>query len=252
MAALDTLFASIVNPLNHGSTMDAATINAALTAIGADDSILLIPNTNRNRVENSWVIDANVTVPSNVVLLVPYGSVISVSSGFTWTQNGQVIADRYQIWSGLGTTTFGSTIDVRAEWTGGSAYKMVEALASNGLVDVSKLAIQDSATSSTELQLKATQTGINNIENAKIEITDSINAEALAIETKSAGVFRLICSTTADFEVNSDTDFTDGLASVMRIDITNNQIILSGIPTSSAGLPSGALWSNSNVINIVP
>lgn len=33
---------------------------------------------------------------------------------------------------------------------------------------------------------------------------------------------------------------------------TGNRILMSGLPTSSAGLPSGALWNNSNVINIIP
>lgn len=235
MAALDTLFASLVNPLNHGSDMNAATINAALTAIGADDSILFIPNTNRNRVENSWTIDADVTVPSNVVLLVPYGSVISVSSGFTWTQNGQVIAGRYQIWQGLGTTTFGATIDVRAEWTGGVNHKMVEIDTNADKATVAATVLQVEAGTPTIFIKDTGQATIDTIQGL-IRWLTSTSAVAATIGYVAAN---------GEFLIENDS-VSEGI----KFDSAAGEYVFLNLPTSAAGLPTGALWNNAGVINV--
>ena len=40
-------------------------------------------------------------------------------------------------------------------------------------------------------------------------------------------------------------------ADFRAIETTAGKIVFGGLPTSSAGLPTGALWNNSGVINIV-
>jgi hypothetical protein len=57
----------------------------------------------------------------------------------------------------------------------------------------------------------------------------------------------------SDVLVDSATlEFTIGGAFVPYTLTNYGNVVFSGLPTSSAGLPSGALWRNGTVINIVP
>lgn len=106
-----------VSALDYGATMDSATINAALAAIGSADIGLLVEPVDRAGNLNPWIIDANVTVPSNVTLVAGYGVLLTLQPGITWTQNGPVHAGPYTVWSvGSGTLVIPRNVRRLHEW----------------------------------------------------------------------------------------------------------------------------------------
>lgn len=56
----------------------------------------------------------------------------------------------------------------------------------------------------------------------------------------------------ANVLVNGGTLSLVGGINQTRIDLTPLNIVMTGLPTSPVGLPSGALWNNSGVLNITP
>lgn len=90
--------ASIVNPLQYGSALDSTTMNAAITAIGANNRVLMLT-------EGTWTISANVTVPRNITLFVPQGARVTINNGITLTLNGPYDFHDPAWYTGLGTLT---------------------------------------------------------------------------------------------------------------------------------------------------
>jgi len=81
-----------------GTEYTAATINTALARVATQNvSFTFSPGT--------WVIGANVTIPSTIACVVPAGCIFSVSSGFTLTFNGHVFRESLTWTSGGGTVT---------------------------------------------------------------------------------------------------------------------------------------------------
>lgn len=107
-AALGEIFKSYsgnVNVLSHAS------LSAAITAIGATATTLLIPA--------SMAVTASLTIPKNVVLTVSGVGEFNVSSGQTLTINGPLVAPRRQIFTGSGSVRFGASISTAyPEWFG--------------------------------------------------------------------------------------------------------------------------------------
>lgn len=101
---------SIVNPTTYGT--DAVTLGLAATvaALGATQATIVVTTTQ--------VITANLTIPSNISLWVISPGQISVNSGKTVTINGPFSSGSYQVFSGLGTVTFGMppVSGVMPEW----------------------------------------------------------------------------------------------------------------------------------------
>lgn len=88
-------------------------ISSALTRIGSNTvSIWLAPGT--------WTISDNLTIPSNVGVVVPDGTTLSISSGKTLTVNGRFYAGNTQCVSGSGTMALAATsvAFVKPEWWG--------------------------------------------------------------------------------------------------------------------------------------
>jgi hypothetical protein len=87
--SLDRRMASTYIPfgdnLTHGTACNSTTLNAAITAIGTDELLLLLPPNDANGVACTWTISANVTVPENILVLVPTGVHIVVQGGATLT-----------------------------------------------------------------------------------------------------------------------------------------------------------------------
>ena len=75
-----------------------ASLSAAITAIGASNKTLLIPN--------EQTVSADVTVPANIHLLIIKGGSLSIDAGVTVTINGPFEAGPHQIFLGNGTVTF--------------------------------------------------------------------------------------------------------------------------------------------------
>ncbi len=101
----------------YGPWVDArnyASINAAVTAIGSDSKTLLVPD--------AQTLAANLTVPSNIHLVILKGGSIVKASTYTLTINGPFEAGLYQVFSGFTTdVTFGAGAveKVFTEWWGG-------------------------------------------------------------------------------------------------------------------------------------
>jgi hypothetical protein len=93
-----------------------ASINDAVAAIGSDQKVLLIPNTQ--------TLTGNLTIPSNITLLILQGGAIVAPSGsnYTLTINGSLVAGLYQIFYGFSpeNITFGAgSVDkVYPQWWG--------------------------------------------------------------------------------------------------------------------------------------
>jgi len=96
----------------NGTAYTDAAISSALTAVGSSNKciFLLYPGT--------WTISNNITITSNIELLVPAGATISVDSGKTFTIGGSLNAGIYPIFSGAGTVAFSSGINLATypEW----------------------------------------------------------------------------------------------------------------------------------------
>jgi len=84
-------------------SLDASTINAAITDIGSNvRRLLLKPGT--------WTIDADVTVPKNITLMFAPGAIASISTTKTLTMNGPLQSEIIKIFTlnGTGTVVFGT------------------------------------------------------------------------------------------------------------------------------------------------
>jgi hypothetical protein len=74
----------MVDALRYGTARNVATISAALAAIGSQESIL-VPTFLDDGV---WTVASNLTIPTNVHLLIPPGATVSINAGITLTLNG--------------------------------------------------------------------------------------------------------------------------------------------------------------------
>lgn len=101
----------IYGAVGDGTTDDTAAINSAISA-ASNKSLLIPPGTYR--------IASSITVPSNVKIWFSNDAKISVDSGKTLTVNGQLVAERYQIFTGDGTVNIiqGACDEVYPEWWG--------------------------------------------------------------------------------------------------------------------------------------
>lgn len=89
---------TIVTATDYNSgALNSTTINAAITAIGADYKRLVLK-------QGTWTIDSNVTVPSNIELSFEKGTILSINN-VAVTINGSFIAPISQIFSLSGTGT---------------------------------------------------------------------------------------------------------------------------------------------------
>lgn len=91
-----------------------ASINAAVTAIGATEAVLVV--------STAETLAAALTVPANISLVIQKGGSITKDSTYTLTINGPFTAGPYQVFSAFsaGNVTFGagSTFEVLPEWWG--------------------------------------------------------------------------------------------------------------------------------------
>jgi hypothetical protein len=86
----------------NSGALTAATINAAITDMGATVGTLLLK-------PGAWTIDANITVPSNIKLWIANGAILTVSTGITVAINGpmDVPISKVFVLNGTGLVTFG-------------------------------------------------------------------------------------------------------------------------------------------------
>jgi hypothetical protein len=89
-----------VDALRYGTARTDVTIAAALSAIGATSTVLVLTQAG----DGIWTIGSNITIPANVTLLIPAGTTINVASGRTFTVSGPI--DSYNLNWRAGTGTF--------------------------------------------------------------------------------------------------------------------------------------------------
>jgi len=91
-----------------GATFTDATIQTAITAIGANETTLwLKPDT--------WTISDDITFATTTTVIIPRGVTLNVASGKVVTFNGSVEIGNYPIKSGSGTIAFGSAKESQKE-----------------------------------------------------------------------------------------------------------------------------------------
>lgn len=105
--SLDQTHIDYFNPLVSGAECNNVTLQAAINAIGPDDRTLYLTATNRSKVACTWQINANITVPENIRLLVPFGVRANIASGVTFEILGCIQADDPGWYSGPGMISKG-------------------------------------------------------------------------------------------------------------------------------------------------
>ena len=83
--ALSRREAALVNPLEYGTTCTTATLNAAISATPAPGKVLMLTPVDRDGVACTWAITSHVFVPAHIVVHVPQGVTVAISSGIILT-----------------------------------------------------------------------------------------------------------------------------------------------------------------------
>lgn len=117
MVAKNTLMEEgIVTVLQYGSGLNSTTLNAAISAIGstAKTGLLITPGT--------WTLASNVTVTSNITLILTEGAILSPNNAVTLTINGPIQAPIEKIFGTTGTITLTSkVVQAYPQWFGAVA-----------------------------------------------------------------------------------------------------------------------------------
>jgi hypothetical protein len=110
----------VLSTYGGGISYSATSINAAITAVGGNATTLYLKPGN-------WVMDANISAPSNVRIKFPKGAVLN-TTGHTFTAYS-IDAGHYQIFTGTGTVAIADSQPEVIEWfgiSGGSDYPKVQ------------------------------------------------------------------------------------------------------------------------------
>jgi hypothetical protein len=95
------------------ANLNAADFDAAVTAIGATKTTLVI--------NASQTVSTNVTVPATLTLMFTGAGELSVDAAKTVTINGYVVAEKRQIFSGAGTVTLATSQILQKYWWDGAS-----------------------------------------------------------------------------------------------------------------------------------
>lgn len=104
---------SMIDPVAYGVDATAySSLAAAVSAIGATNAEL--------NISNNQSVTSNLTIPSNIELIVRKGGMLSISNGATLTINGQFQCGLFKCFDGAGSVVFGSgSVEaVYLEWYG--------------------------------------------------------------------------------------------------------------------------------------
>lgn len=99
-----------------GTTDDTAKIADAITAASTSGGIVYFP-------PGTYLVGSALTFPSNATVEFSNGAKLSVNTGITVTINGPIDAGLYQIFSGVGSVSMGSSLipQVYPQWWGAKA-----------------------------------------------------------------------------------------------------------------------------------
>lgn len=100
--------------LSSRGPKDSMTMNAAITAIGDQESSVLVN-------DGLWWITNNVHVPTNMTVVIERGSVLSIATNIVVHMQGDIIAGSYRIFTGSGTVTGTCQTTVNPVWGAGTS-----------------------------------------------------------------------------------------------------------------------------------
>jgi len=134
---------SYVDALRYGTALTQATIQAAHTAIGSTPAVLVLTYTGTG----VWSITSNLSVPSNVIWLIPQGVTVNVASGaalavglvMAWQNNwktGPGVITKSTVATPMEITNLVCTTFVQSNSGGGFAWELNAAPADNTGIDM--------------------------------------------------------------------------------------------------------------------
>jgi len=103
-----------INPKSYGTTYDDMTLQSTIDGIGSNNRIILLT-------VGTWTISNNLTIPSNIILEIPFGATLYISSGVTLTiySPENILAKPIQqIFSSDGNIIFTIKGEVYPQWMG--------------------------------------------------------------------------------------------------------------------------------------
>jgi hypothetical protein len=107
---------------DQGATTNANSIKSLVDTIGATkQATIVLPHTGTGNT-TTYTVSTGFTITSNISLVIPKGSLISVAAAQTLTMQGIVQAGAYQIFTGSGTVTVSTYPQDQAWW--GSAERL--------------------------------------------------------------------------------------------------------------------------------
>jgi hypothetical protein len=115
-----TVTPSAVHASDYGSAHNAATINAAIQAIGSAERTLLLDGA-------SWAIDNDVTVPSNIILKIAEETLLNITATYDLIIQGKVKIPSTKKFTGLGNVAFqDATVAAMPQWWGAVANNNID------------------------------------------------------------------------------------------------------------------------------
>lgn len=215
---------------------DYASLNAAVSVIGATESDLEIEN------GDTSVLTGNLTIPSNIRIVVKKGGAIN-QGAYTLTINGQLDSGRYSIFANTGSVVLGAGCveSVFPEWFGaiGTAYN-----------DTSKAAANYAAITKAVASIAATGGTVSfapiwyYVNNAIVVTTNGIRfvGNGSSATALSQGSHIGTTSTTSDvIQVNDSVDAVEGF------EISN--IVIHGNASGTTGNGINIIASNARAIS---
>jgi hypothetical protein len=110
----DNYYIDALGEYGSGTAYTQSTIEAALTAIGTTNkaTMLLRPGT--------WVIANDLTIPANITVKLPPGTLLTTATTKSITFNGPVEIGKYQVFSGFAAGDITGLSESRMDWFAGT------------------------------------------------------------------------------------------------------------------------------------
>lgn len=210
--------------------------------------------------------DIGYNLSSNEYRVVKSGTQVNMLTATPLTTNLILIAN------GAGSATNDSDLS----FTSGNTLNTVNAIISNALTNSSLTSTRIPIIGTAGLfgdDSDLTFTGGNTL-NTPIAIIGGVTYQSAGIVPPAAGTFIITATGNTTYQTTTDNQFASTQANGGSLNITSagvtvapagsgdfvlpmnsgagRYIIMSGLPTSAAGLPSGAVWSNAGILNVAP
>jgi len=169
--------------VDQGAAGALQTIYACILAIGANAGTIVLRNNNPMSATTVYTLSTDITIPSNIVIKIENGALLSIDSTKTFTVNGFFSAGLYQVFSGDGSVSFGTGAieEVYPEWFGAIA---------NGSTD-SSLAIQKAVDASLASSIRFTFSNGEYYISTQINVVSQNGYDSFYLSGQGAGNTKL-------------------------------------------------------------